>query len=480
VQFETYALDGFYDEYFQAPGQPHPELMPLVQALQQLPTETVVQANRQVESVLLELGATFTLGNETQVLPLDLFPRVITASDWQRLAVGVKQRVMALNLFCADVYGEQKILRDRKIPQEVVLSSPRFLPACVGLKPPAGVWCHVSGIDLVRDHTGDWLVLEDNLRVPSGIAYVCKIRETLQRVLPQLLSQFAIKSVEGYIPQLASTLEQLALNSGEIPAIAVLSPGPIEPAFFEHTYLAQQLDVPLVTPPDLVITEGYLHRHTAQGLARIDILYRRCNTNLIEGLKLGPSYPSGLAAITELCHQGRLALANTLGTGVADDKVLYAYVPEMIRYYLGEEPQLPNVPSYLCWRDSDRAYVLTNLEQLVVKSASEEGGRDMLIGPHASAAERATFADKIQANPRGYMAQPTVALSRVPTLVGDTVEGRHVDLRPYVLHQGDEIYVHPGGLTRVALTKGSLVVNSAQGGGSKDTWVLTGAPGNLL
>ena len=472
MQFETYDLDGFYDEYFRAPGQPHPSLATLVQALQQLSLDTLTEANLGAKQALVDLGATFTLANETRVLPLDVLPRVITGTEWQTLATGLKQRVAALNLFCADVYGEQRILRDGKIPTEVVRSAPRFLPACVGMQPPGGIWCHVSGIDLVRDRHGNWYVLEDNLRVPSGIAYVLKIREAMGRVLPQLLDQFAIASLDGYIEQLATVLMTSAPSATAAPGLAVLSPGPIESAYFEHAFLAQQLGIPVVTPPDLVIAGGYLHRRTDQGLVRIDILYRRCNTNLIESLQLGPGYPSGLTAVIDLCQQGRLALVNALGTGVADDKVIYAYVPDMIRYYLGEEPTLANVPSYLCWRESDRAYVLDHLDQLVVKSASEEGGRDMLIGPHASTAERATFATKIRANPRGYMAQPTIQLSRVPTLVGEAVEGRHVDLRPYILHQGDEIYVHPGGLTRVALTKGSLVVNSTQGGGSKDTWVL--------
>lgn len=481
MQFDSYNIEGFYDEYFIAPGQPRIEVAAVFDYLQQLPQGSLSETNTAVEKVLAELGATFTWHGQTRVLPFDVIPRVISASEWSHLSAGLKQRVAALNLFCADIYGEQHILRDGKIPREIVESAARFMPECMGMKPPAGIWCHVSGIDLIRNEAGVWYVLEDNLRVPSGIAYVMKNRQAMERVVPDLLAKFAIEPLEGYSQELHSTLLKLStgnkgastIGSDSPVAIAVLTPGPVESAYFEHAFLAQQMGVALVQPEDLVIEQGYLHRRTAQELVQIDILYRRYDAQLLHPLKLGNGYSSGLSAIIDLCQQGRLALANTLGTGVADDKVVYTYVPEMIRYYLNEEPKLPNVPSYLCWDDQDRAYVLDHLDELVVKSASEEGGRGMLVGPHASPEERASFAEKIRAQPREYMAQPTIALSRIPTAVGSEVEGRHVDLRPYVLHRGDDIYVHPGGLTRVALKKGSLVVNSTQGGGSKDTWILS-------
>ncbi|MGF1604081.1 MAG: circularly permuted type 2 ATP-grasp protein [Thermosynechococcaceae cyanobacterium] len=470
--FDTYDPEQFYDEYFAAPGQPRPEAAALVQQLQQLPADALSQANQNAQQVLRDLGATFTLDGQPRVLPFDVIPRIISAAEWQQVAEGLKQRVMALNLFCADVYGPQQIITDGKIPREVVESAERFLPECMGMTPSKGIWCHVSGIDLIRDRNGIWHVLEDNLRVPSGIAYVIKNREALQHVLP-LPDPLSIEPIADYPQQLHSTLLNLASGPNTEPRLAVLTPGPIESAYFEHAFLAAQMGVALVEPQDLVIKEGYLQRRTASGLQRIDILYRRRNADFFTPLSFGTHHSTGLEAIIELCQQGRLTVANAFGTGVADDKVIYAYVPEMIRYYLNEDPKLPNVPSYLCWRESDRQYVLEHLEQLVVKPAGGEGGKGLLIGPHASSTERQDFAQRIAAQPRAYIAQPTIALSRIPTLTNSGLEGRHVDLRPYVLHRGDHLYVHPGGLTRVALQKGSLVVNSTQGGGSKDTWILS-------
>lgn len=467
--FETYDPELFYDEYFATTGQPRHEVQTAIEQL--LSVGDLPNANATAEKILADLGATFTLAGKPRVLPFDVIPRVILSKEWRQLEVGLKQRVAALNLFCADVYGKQQIITDGKIPREVVETAERYLPDCIGLKPRNGVWCHVSGVDLIRDRNGTWHVLEDNLRVPSGIAYVLKNRQAMAQVMS--LSDVGIAPIGNYPQQLRSMLQNLALEKGTEPEIAVLTPGPIESAYFEHAFLAEQMGVSLVEPQDLVITDGYLQRRTKTGLKRIDILYRRRNADFFESIDFG-NQKSGLASILELCQQGRVEIANAFGTGVADDKVVYAYVPDMIRYYLGEEPKLPNVPSYLCWRDQDRQYVLEHLDQLVVKPASGEGGKGLLIGPHASHSERKAFAEQINAHPRAYMAQPTIYLSRIPTVTEKGIEGRHVDLRPYILHRGDEIYVHPGGLTRVALTKGSLVVNSTQGGGSKDTWVMTG------
>jgi uncharacterized circularly permuted ATP-grasp superfamily protein len=376
-----------------------------------------------------------------------------------------------LQLFSANpIYGPQTILEAGVIPREIVESAVRYLPQCRGLKPPKGIWCHVSGIDLVRDQHGDWCVLEDNLRVPSGIAYVLKNRQAMQQVLPEMLEKFAPTPVQGYAQQLKRVLENIAPAMDS--TFAVLTPGPGCNAYFEHALLAEQMHMPLVEPQSLTIADGYLHYRTPQGLQRLDVIYRRGDTELLSDLDLGEAYPDSLAAIIDLCQQGRLAFANALGTGIGDDKVIYAYVPDIIRFYLNEEPRLPNVPTYLCWRDRDREYVLDHLDELVIKAASEEGGAGMLVGIHATPEERAAFADKIRDYPRGYMAQPTVYLSQIPTIIGNTIAGRHTDLRPYVLHQGDEIYVQPGGLTRVALGEGELVVNSSQGGGAKDTWIL--------
>ena len=470
MQLSDYDLEGFYDEYFTAPGTPQPTVAAIAQWLQQLSPEELTQYTQTAQQALEKLGATFIFHGQKRVLPLDILPRVISASEWSQLQAGLKQRVTALNLFCADIYSDQRILEDGIIPREVIESATGFLNECLGMKPPGGVWCHVSGIDLVRNEEGQWYVLEDNLRVPSGIAYSLKNRQVMQSTLPQLIEQFTLEPVEDYPQQLLHSLFHSVPAGVTEPTVAVLTPGPDETAYFEHALLAEQMGVPLLEPGDVVVEDGYLQMKTSQGLRRVDVVYRRGDADLIDALRLGSG--SSMTALVELCQQGRLALANALGTGVADDKVVYAYVPDMIRYYLGEDPLLPNVPTYLCWQQEDQNYVLEHLDQLVVKSASEYGGEGMLVGPHATGEERETFAQKIRAKPRNYMAQPTIYLSRIPTVIEEHLEGRHVDLRPYIIHQGDDIYVYPGGLSRVALKKGSLVVNSSQGGGTKDTWVL--------
>ncbi|MGJ3249599.1 MAG: circularly permuted type 2 ATP-grasp protein [Elainellaceae cyanobacterium] len=470
MNVDAYDPQGLYDEYFISAGVPRPEVEPILRWFQQLPSRDMPQIKAATEAVLDELGATFSFEGEERVLPFDPIPRVITAKEWEKLTADLKQRITALNLFCADVYGNQRILRDGVIPREIVESAVRFRPDCIGMKPPKNIWCHISGIDLVRDRNGDWCVLEDNLRVPSGIAYVLKNRLAMERVLPQLVETFNPQPVDGYARQLKIVLETIAPAAS---TMVLLTPGPHSSAYFEHVLLADQMGIALVTIEDLVVSDDYLHYRTDQGLQQIDVVYRRDDTELLNDLDVGDRYANGVAAIIEMCRQGRLAFVNAIGAGIGDDKVIYAYVPEMIRFYLNEEPMRPNVPTYLCWRDSDRDYVLDHLDELVVKSASSEGGDDMLMGIHATAQERETFADKIRQKPRGYMAQPTVHLSQIPTVIGEAIEGRHTDLRPYVLHQGDDIYVHPGGLTRVALEAGKLVVNSSQGGGSKDTWVLS-------
>ncbi|NJN03772.1 MAG: circularly permuted type 2 ATP-grasp protein [Leptolyngbyaceae cyanobacterium SL_1_1] len=458
-----------YNEYFTSSGQPRPEIARLADWIDRLTFGQLEQTEAAAEAALRELSATFVVEGEERVLPFDILPRVISAQTWQTLEKGLKQRVAALNHFCGDVYGPQQIMQDGKVPRLIVESAAHFLPACRGMQPPGGVWCHVSGTDLVRDADGQWYVLEDNLRVPSGIAYVLKNRQVMERIVPQLVEQFDPEPIDHYSQQLQRTLAAASLSKN--PAIALLTPGPHESAYFEHALLAEQMGAALVEAQDLAIADDYLHYSSDRGLSKIDVLYRRGDTPLFNQFQ-PTGYSSGVAAMIDLCQRGRLGIANAIGAGVADDKVIYAYVPEMIRYYLSEDSILPNVPTYLCWRERDRQYVLEHLDELVVKAASEEGGHGMLIGPHASQSEREDFAAKIQARPRNYMAQPTLCLSQIPIVVDGKLEGRHVDLRPYILHQGDDIHVHPGGLTRVALEKGSLVVNSSQGGGSKDTWVL--------
>lgn len=471
MNFDAYDPQSFYDEYFAAAGELRPDLAPILQWFQALPSQDIAQVKAKLEAVLEELGATFSFEGEERVLPFDPVPRVIAAEEWKTLAAGLTQRVTALNMFCADVYSDQRIITEGVIPRDIIESALRFRPECMGMKPPEGIWCHIGGIDLVRDGDGNWCVLEDNLRVPSGIAYVLKNRIAMERVLPELMAKFAPRPVDDYAQQLRAVMDLIAPKSES--GMAVLSPGSNTSAYFEHQLLAEEMGVALICPEDVTMSDGYLCYRTDDGPQRLDVVYRRGDEDLFADLTLGEDYPDSIATLIDLCQHGKLAMVNAIGAGIGDDKVVYAYVPEMIQFYLGEEPLLPNVPTYLCWRDSDREYVLDHLDELVVKAASAEGGDDMLIGVNSTDEERQAFAQKIREKPRGYMAQPTVYLSQIPTVVDGGIEGRHTDLRPYVLHQGDKIHVHPGGLTRVALEKGQLVVNSSQGGGAKDTWVLT-------
>ncbi|MBR8827118.1 MAG: circularly permuted type 2 ATP-grasp protein [Gomphosphaeria aponina SAG 52.96 = DSM 107014] len=477
MQLAEYDPENFYDELFQEKGKPRSHAASLIQWMEKLGVVKLQQHRETAQIALFKLGVTFNVYSDDQgverVFPFDIIPRIIAAEEWEWLQKGLKQRIRAINLFLGDIYGEQKIIQDGKIPQEVINSARGNLKPCQGIKPPGEIWCHITGTDLVRDGDGQWYVLEDNLRVPSGVSYVLENRRVMKSTFPEIFQTMAIQPVDDYPSHLLETLLNLApLNLPE-PTVVVLTPGIYNAAYFEHSFIAQQMGVELVEGRDLVIVDGYLQMRTTKGLHRVDVIYRRVDDNFLDPLVFRPDSLLGVPGLMEVYQQGRVAIANAPGTGVADDKVVYAYVPEMIRYYLGEEPILPNVPTYLCWREKERDYVLKHLEQLVVKSANEAGGYGMLVGPVSTAAERADFAQKIIAQPRNYIAQPTLSLSRVPTLIDDQIEGRHVDLRPYILHRGDEIYVHPGGLTRVALKKGSLVVNSSQGGGSKDTWVLT-------
>ena len=396
----------------------------------------------------------------------------MTAVEWDRIDRGLRQRIRALNLFIDDVYHDQRIVNDGVIPLDTVSSSKGFREQCVGLDPPGGVWCHITGTDLVRDSDGTVYVLEDNLRCPSGVSYVLENRDVMKKTFPKVFEGLAVRPVVDYPNRLNKLLEDLAPAQLERPSVAVLTPGIYNSAYFEHAFLAQQMGVELVEGRDLVVADSRVHMRTTRGFERVDVLYRRIDDDFLDPRCFRDDSVLGVPGLMDVYKQGNVALANAPGTGVADDKFVYAYVPDMVKYYLNEEIIIPNVPTYLCWRDDDRQYVLEHLDELVVKTANASGGYGMLIGPHATAEERRQFAERITRTPRNYIAQPTLALSRVPTRVEDGFEGRHVDLRPYILY-GREIYVLPGGLTRVALRKGSLVVNSSQGGGSKDTWVLS-------
>ena len=473
--FRTYDTGDFYDELIETNGQPRSGAQLLVDKIESLPPGDLVMRQKAAEAMLLKMGITFNVygrdeGTE-KIMPFDIIPRIVSSNDWQQIEGGLKQRIFALNEFIQDVYNDKRILKDKIVPEDLILTSRTYRRECEGFTPPRGIWCHVTGTDLVRDSDGCFYVLEDNLRCPSGVSYVLENRQVLKRTFPQVFGASRVRPVDDYPSKLLEMLEFLAPDNVQTPTIGVLTPGIYNSAYFEHSFLSQQMGVELVEGQDLVVSDGFVHMLTTKGLKRVDVLYRRIDDDFIDPAVFRPDSMLGVRGLIEVYKAGRIAMANAPGTGIADDKVIYAYVPKIIKYYTGEEAILPNVPTYICRDDQDRAYVLAHLDQLVVKAANESGGYGMLVGPHATETERAAFAAKIAAEPRNYMAQPTISLSRVPTIVGDRIEGRHVDLRPYVLF-GEEIYVQPGGLTRVALTKGSLVVNSSQGGGSKDTWVL--------
>jgi uncharacterized circularly permuted ATP-grasp superfamily protein len=475
VKFANYDPGQFYDELFLERGVPRSEAQPLIDRIESLTMAELQRRQRAAQSALFKMGVTFNVYSDNQgtekIFPFDIVPRIVSASEWAFLDRGLKQRIEALNQFLGDIYGDQKILRDGIIPAELIESASGFHKVCMGLKPPKGIWCHITGSDMVRDGEGNWFVLEDNLRCPSGVSYVLENRRVMKSTFPQVFEKMPIRPVEEYPGRLLDTLTNLVPDHITDPTVALLSPGIYNSAYFEHSFLAQQMGVELVEGRDLLVVDGFLQMRTTKGLRRVDVLYRRIDDDFIDPLAFRSDSLLGIPGLMEVYRQGRLGLANALGTGVADDKVIYAYVPEMIRYYLNEEPILSNVPTFLCWEPKQLDHVLKNLDKLVVKAANESGGYGMLVGPHATQEERDAFAIKIKENPRNYIAQPTLNLSRVPTLIDDEFQGCHVDLRPYILY-GKDIFVNPGGLTRVALKKGSLVVNSSQGGGSKDTWVI--------
>ena len=421
-------------------------------------------------------GITFTVyseaGNIDRAWPFDIIPRVMSKKEWTRIEAGLKQRLTALNCFINDLYNEQRIVKDGVFPLEVLEGSKNFRAQCKGMTPRFGVWAHVCGTDLVRDGDGTVYVLEDNLRVPSGVSYMLENRQLMKRLFPELFQASDILPVDDYPTRLYDTLAALSPRRGDRPVLAVLTPGIFNSAYFEHSYLAQKMGAFLVEGSDLVVqADDCVYMKTISGLRRVDVIYRRIDDDFLDPEAFRPDSTLGVKGLMRAWRAGNVGIANAPGAGVADDKVVYAFIPKVIQYYLDEAPILPNVPSYLCMYSEDRDYVLANLDKLVVKPANESGGYGMLIGPRATPEERAHFAELIRENPRNYMAQPTLALSTAPTLVGDHMEPRHLDLRPFIL-QSDKLYCTTGGLTRVAMQAGSLVVNSSQGGGAKDTWIV--------
>jgi len=476
LDFRNYDTVGFYDELVDEQGQPRPGAELLLQRIAELPDGELLERQQMAERSLFRMGITFAVYGDDQgvekIFPFDLVPRVVAAEEWARLERGLTQRIRALNLFIDDCYHDQQIIKDGVLPADILRSASSFRHQCVGLNPPRGIWCHITGTDLVRDKDGAVYVLEDNLRCPSGVSYVLQNRYVMKRSFPWLFDALHVRPVVDYPGRLFNLLEYLAPDNIDTPTIAVLTPGVFNSAYYEHSFLAQQMGVQLVEGRDLVVRDGFVCMRTTKGFQRVDVLYRRIDDDFIDPLAFREDSMLGVPGLLDAYRKGRIALANAPGTGVADDKVIYAYVEKIIRYYFNEEPIIPNVPTYVCYDEEDRRYVLAHLDELVVKAANESGGYGMLVGPYATREERQRFAQLIEANPRNYIAQPTLSLSRLPTIIDGKFEGRHVDLRPYVLY-GEDVYVLPGGLTRVALKKGSLVVNSSQGGGSKDTWVLS-------
>ena len=475
IEWNQYDPTHFYDELMLSPHQPREPSYKLVQYLRGLRRDAFERCINEAEAVVHEMGITFTVysdaGNIDRPWPFDIIPRVIQANEWRRTEQGLKQRIKALNLFIQDIYNDRSIIKDGIIPEEVILQSKGYREACIGITPPHGVWANICGSDLVRDSSGIMYVLEDNLRVPSGVAYMLENRNITKRVLPEVFRPLNILPVSDYPAHLYSMLASLKPEMAS-PNIALLTPGIYNSAYFEHAYLAQQAGLTLLEGSDLFVdSDDCVYMRTIHGPERVDVIYRRIDDDFIDPEVFRKDSQLGIPGLMRAWQAGNVAIANAPGCGVADDKVIYAYVPDMIRYYLGEEPSLPSVPTWLCRRPDELEYVLENLADLVVKPANESGGYGMLVGPHSTAEEVETFRQLIIADPKNYIAQPTLDLSVTPTCCENKVEPRHIDLRPFILN-GQDIYVTPGGLTRVAMRKGSLVVNSSQGGGSKDTWIV--------
>ena len=477
IRWGSYKVNGLYDELIRAAGKPRPAAKPICDYFRALKDKDIEEYKAAAELAIHVMGITFTVyteeeGSIDRAWPFDIIPRIIDKREWDEIERGLVQRVHALNLFIDDLYHKQKIVKDKVFPGELLKDSVNFRKQCIGISPPKGIWAHICGSDLVRDKDGTMYVLEDNLRVPSGVSYMLENRMVMKRVFPDLFEDYSILPVDDYPSQLYDMLAELSPRQIEKPEVVVLTPGIYNSAFFEHSYLAQQMGAELVQGSDLFVDDkDIVYMRTIEGLSRVDVIYRRIDDLFLDPEAFNPDSMLGVPGLMRAWKAGKVALANAPGAGVADDKVVYSYVPEIIKYYLDEDPIIPNVPSYRCVNKDERDYVIQNIDKLVVKPANESGGYGMLIGPQASREEREKFVKLIKNDPRNYMAQPLLTLSTAPTLVGNRVEPRHLDLRPFIL-SGSRTTVTMGGLSRVALRKGSTVVNSSQGGGSKDTWIV--------
>lgn len=477
IRWGSYKVKDLYDELIRAAGKPREAARPLCDYLRALTDRDIDEYKAAAELAIHVMGITFTVYSEEEgsidrAWPFDIIPRIIDRREWDQIERGLIQRVHALNLFIDDIYHKQQIVKDKVFPGELLRNSVNFRKQCIGIHPPNGIWAHICGSDLVRDKNGTVYVLEDNLRVPSGVSYMLENRMVMKRVFPDLFEDYNILPVDDYPSQLYDMLLELSPRKIEKPEVVVLTPGIYNSAYFEHSYLAQQMGAELVQGSDLYVDDkDIVYMRTIDGLSRVDVIYRRIDDLFLDPEAFNPDSTLGVPGLMRAWKAGKVALANAPGAGVADDKVVYSYVPEIIKYYLDEDPIIPNVPSYRCINKDERDYVIQNIDKLVVKPANESGGYGMLIGPHASREEREKFVRLIKRDPRNYMAQPMLTLSTAPTLIGNRVEPRHLDLRPFIL-SGTKTQVTTGGLTRVALRKGSTVVNSSQGGGSKDTWIV--------
>ena len=471
----NYDAGNFFDEMLAPDGEVRPHYRRLTERLSTLPESEFNQRRAAVDLAFLSRGVTFTVygdGEGTErIFPFDLIPRIIPNTEWTKLEAGLVQRITALNLFLHDLYHEQKILRDRVVPAALVLGAKHFRREFMNFDVPRGIYIHICGTDLIRDKDGRYLVLEDNLRCPSGASYMIENRAAMRRAFPQLFNSYRVRSVETYPDALLKSLLHVAPTRRERPNVVLLTPGVYNSAYFEHTFLARQMGIPIVEGRDLLVRDSRVFMRTTAGLVPVDVIYRRIDDDFLDPTVFRSDSVLGVPGLVNAYRAGHVALANAIGTGVADDKVIYAYVPKLIKYYLDQDPILPNVNTYLASEPADRKFILENIPNLVIKAANEAGGYGMLIGPAATKAECDDFRRKVAAHPRNFIAQDPISLSRSPTWCDGRLEGRHIDLRPYILY-GEKITVTPGGLTRVALRKGSLVVNSSQGGGSKDTWVL--------
>ncbi|MBL9194714.1 MAG: circularly permuted type 2 ATP-grasp protein [Opitutaceae bacterium] len=474
--FHSYDHGRFYDEMFAGPGRPRPHYQRLFDRFGRMDSMSdLLERQRTADQTFVNRGVTFTVYSDTagteKIFPFDLIPRIVPAHEWAVLEAGLTQRMQALNLFLTDIYSEQRILKEGVVPAEMVNTSKHFRREMMGFAMPRGLFVHINGTDLIRDESGAYRVLEDNLRTPSGVSYVLENRQVMKRVFPNLLRDYRVRPVETYANDLLNLLLHLAPEHVPEPTVVLLTPGVYNSAYFEHSFLARQMGIEIVEGSDLVVENDRVYMRRSNGLAPVHVIYRRLDDDFLDPTVFRPDSLLGVPGLVGAYRKGNVALCNPIGTGVADDKAMYYYVPRMIKFYLGQDAILHNIETFLSSDPKDLSYILENLPKLVVKSVNEAGGYGMLVGPHSTAAQIAEFRAKVIANPRNYIAQPTIGLSRCPSVCDTAIEGRHIDLRPYILN-GETIKIMPGGLTRVALRKGSLVVNSSQGGGSKDTWVL--------